>query len=146
MPTTEQSLELFRLFKTLIKKANDAWNRNSPDSLTISQFRMLHILASQGKHKVAELADLLQVTSGAVTGMADRMIRFGLITRFRDEADRRVVYLEITQEGIRRKDELGTIYHTLFARVFEQISEEDKAHLQRIFTHMHDLLEFTDKE
>lgn len=146
MPDTEQSLELFRLFKTLIKKANDAWNRNSPDSLTISQFRMLHILTSQGKLKVADLADLLQVTSGAVTGMADRMIRFGLITRLRDETDRRVVYLDITEEGLLRKDELGAKYHELYAHIFEQISDEDKAHLQRIFTHMHDLLESTDKE
>ena len=146
MPDNEQSLELFRLFKTLIKKANDAWNRSSPDSLTISQYRMLYILANQGKLKVADLADLLQVTSGAVTGMADRMIRFGLITRFRDESDRRVVYLEITEEGLVRKNELGAKYHELFARVFEQISDEDKAHLHRIFSHMHDMLESIDKE
>ncbi|MFS0724073.1 MarR family winged helix-turn-helix transcriptional regulator [Paenibacillus sp. 1P07SE] len=146
MSQTEQSLELFQLFKTLIRKANDAWNRGSPDSFTISQYRMLHLLAAHGKLKVADLADLLSVTPGAVTGMADRMIRYGLISRFRDEVDRRVVYLEIKEEGLLRKEELGARYNELYARIFEQIPDEDKAHLFRIFNHMHELIETTNKE
>jgi len=145
MPT-DTSLELFHLFKSLIKKANEIWNQSSGDTFTISQYRMLHILGKRGKHKVVDLADVLQVTPGAITGMSDRMIRFGLISRIRDDVDRRVVYLEITDEGRAKQAELSAKYHALFADVLNQIPDEDKAHLQRIFTHMHELLESSSKE
>jgi len=46
------------------------------------------------------------VTSGAITLRVDRMVEKGLVERTRDEADRRVVKIRLTQAGLRTIDEL----------------------------------------
>lgn len=93
---SDDTLEIHTLFRTLAKKVTEEWNKQTDNAVIFSQFRMLYILNTQGRQRVAELADHLQVTAGAITGMSDRMIDRGLVERKRDEVDRRVVFLLIT--------------------------------------------------
>lgn len=49
---------------------------------------------------VSELGEELQLKTSTVTALADRMERDGLITRTRNESDRRVVTLHLTDRGM----------------------------------------------
>lgn len=48
---------------------------------------------------VTDLAREMGVSLSAVTAAAKRMNNLGLLQRFRDKTDRRVVWLELTAEG-----------------------------------------------
>lgn len=67
--------------------------------VTLPQYRALVVLASRGPQGVADLAGSLDVNPSTATRMCDRLVRKGLVTRARDEIDRREVKLDLTDEG-----------------------------------------------
>ncbi|ASJ74712.1 MarR family winged helix-turn-helix transcriptional regulator [Granulosicoccus antarcticus] len=70
-----------------------------PYDLTAMQWLPLFILDNGTASTSAELARRMQVDTGAVTRMVDRMEHKGLIRRVRSVEDRRVVNLEVTAAG-----------------------------------------------
>jgi len=71
---------------------------DSHEDVTLPQYRTLVVL-TYGKRRLADLAEALAVSPSTATRMCDRLVRKGLITRSRDEIDRREVNLEVTPAG-----------------------------------------------
>lgn len=69
------------------------------DAVTLPQYRTLVVLSESGPRRLADLADALGVSPSTATRMCDRLVRKGLITRTRDELDRREVNLKVTTDG-----------------------------------------------
>lgn len=72
--------------------------------LTLQEWKVLgHLRNHRSPHESSpgELADYLELSSGAVTNRLDRMERSGLIRRRPDPNDRRGVIVELTEEGRR---------------------------------------------
>lgn len=75
------------------------------EAITIAQYRTLVVLASRGPQKLADLAELLAVTPPTAGRMCDRLVRRGLVSRHRAQADRRVVRISLTAAGRRIVDD-----------------------------------------
>ncbi|MFF2480460.1 MarR family winged helix-turn-helix transcriptional regulator [Paenibacillus sp. NPDC058071] len=88
--------EAFRMLRRLI---NAEYNRFNVHGLGMTEGKMVLLLDEKGPQKASVMAEMLRITSGAVTGIADRLIEHGYISRGRSEHDRRIVLLEITEEG-----------------------------------------------
>jgi DNA-binding MarR family transcriptional regulator len=69
------------------------------EAVTLPQYRTLVVLSEGGPRRLADLAEALRVSPSTATRMCDRLVRKGLITRTRDELDRREVNLEVTAAG-----------------------------------------------
>jgi DNA-binding MarR family transcriptional regulator len=69
-----------------------------PD-VTLVQFRSLVVLASRGPQRTADLAATLGIAPSTVTRMCDRLVRRGLVQRFRRVADRRATWIALTEPG-----------------------------------------------
>lgn len=69
--------------------------------ITLPQLWVLEHLSRREGCPMNELARLLRVSRPAVTGMADRMIAQGLISRQDDPKDRRIVRVRLTGKGHR---------------------------------------------
>lgn len=91
--------ELAELFRLQSKAWAHQWTRLNPSGLTITEASMLAVLEREGPMQPSNLANALLITTGGVTGVADKLAERGLIQRSRDDRDRRVVYLEITAAG-----------------------------------------------
>jgi DNA-binding MarR family transcriptional regulator len=70
-----------------------------PGSPTYPQWVPLHKLHGKTSATVAELARDCQLDTGAMTRLLDRLEAKGLCRRVRSLADRRVVNIELTDEG-----------------------------------------------
>lgn len=68
-------------------------------TLTESQLNLLEYLLSQGQLKPSDLLEYLATTPAAVTTLLDRMEKNELIERVRDEKDRRIVWIHVTDKG-----------------------------------------------
>lgn len=85
--------------------------------VTLPQYRALVVLASRGPQRVVDIATELKVNPSTGTRMCDRLVRKGLIRRYRTAADRRAVRLTLTATGralvekvtARRREELTRI-------------------------------------
>lgn len=67
--------------------------------LTPGQVFMLHFIQEKGECSVSQLAEKMEVAPSAVTVMVDRLENHGFAKRIRDEADRRVVKVGLTDAG-----------------------------------------------
>lgn len=66
--------------------------------LTAQQIEMLCVLEER-RPSFGELADLLGCDKTNITGMADRLVRRGLVVREADSRDRRITRLRLTEDG-----------------------------------------------
>ncbi|MBJ6362736.1 MarR family winged helix-turn-helix transcriptional regulator [Paenibacillus sp. GCM10012307] len=146
MELNDQTNELYALFKIFLKKIGEEWKSRSGDNLPLSHIRMLTVLQRREKEKVAELADCLHVTPGAITGIADKLIQRGYVERRRDETDRRVVYLQLTEEGQSAVKGLDSIQQQLYADILARLDMQDIEHLKRIFSTMIELVDSTNRK
>lgn len=67
--------------------------------LTLPQYRIMVVLASRGPQRTVDLAVEQRVLPSTITRACDRLIRRGLVCRYRNPADRRVAWLALTERG-----------------------------------------------
>ena len=86
----------------LIEALDDFLRSVQQYGLSMSQLHLLVILTplQEGSVRLSELASMLGLTSGGVTGVADQLVNHGLVTRNIYPEDRRSVYLALTPGGI----------------------------------------------
>src|ERR1700675_3300704 len=67
-----------------------------------TDWRCLDILGTRGPMTAGQLAEAVRLTTGAITGVLDRLESAGLVRRVRDTKDRRRINVEVTDEVNRR--------------------------------------------
>ncbi|OZI61352.1 MarR family winged helix-turn-helix transcriptional regulator [Bordetella genomosp. 11] len=88
---------LIRLVFNSLNRALD--QEMAPLGLTATQWRPVAMVALGRADTAAELARLNEVDTGAMTRTLDRLEAKKLLRRKRSELDRRVVKIELTEEG-----------------------------------------------
>ena len=84
-----------------IASAASAHQETAPGPmLSGSQRIVLRALVDHGPCQVSEVANHLGVTLSAATGLVDRLVKAKLVTRERDQKDRRVVWVRVTPDGV----------------------------------------------
>ncbi len=85
--------------RIMVSLVNQADKELGPHDLTSAQwFPLLHLQRS-GRSNVAELARWCQVDAGSMTRLLDRLEKKNLCRRVRSTDDRRVVNVELTDDG-----------------------------------------------
>ena len=99
--------------------------RMAAHGLTDAQWKPL-LMLSQGKcQTAAELARVACHDAGAVTRLLDRIEGKGLIQRTRSQADRRVVNLELTDDGQQAAAVIPQVLATTLNEVLSGFSPEE---------------------
>ncbi|WP_169507535.1 MarR family winged helix-turn-helix transcriptional regulator [Paenibacillus harenae] len=123
-------------FRQVRRHVNAEWNTYNVHGLGMTHGRMLTILAESGPQKASALAEQLHITSGGVTGIADRLIELGFIQRTRGEQDRRVVMLGITDEGKKNVELIETVRTKIMFKLFDGMSIDEMASGLALFERM----------
>jgi DNA-binding MarR family transcriptional regulator len=94
----------------------------------------------RGARHRRRLAELTGLTTGAITGLVDRMEKAGFVRRERDEEDRRKVYIAIVPEALGR---VGRYYEPLQKAVtkdWEGYTDDELKLLVRFLTQGYDTM------
>lgn len=75
------------------------WKDAEELNITSTQLMVLRKISQHPDIGITELADLLHLGNSAASGVVDRMVKAGLITRQRSESDRRIFQLAMTDKG-----------------------------------------------
>ena len=84
--------------RVLVALAATSVAEHDPD-VTLVQFRSLVVLASRGPQRTTDLSARLGIAPSTVTRLCDRLVRRGLVQRFRRAADRRATWVVLTEAG-----------------------------------------------
>jgi len=99
------------------------------DDLTLPQHKTLVVLAEQGPRHLADLAQALGVSPSTATRMCDRLVRKRLISRTRDEVDRREVDLALTNSGKALVDEISHRRKTEVRKLVGDVPKDERDRL-----------------
>ncbi|MFF0866603.1 MarR family winged helix-turn-helix transcriptional regulator [Nonomuraea sp. NPDC003560] len=111
---TETQRDLGRLFT---RQQSPLFSSN----LTIRQLRVVMQLSTHGSASGQDLAHTLGVSLATVTGIVDRLVAQGLVSRHEDPNDRRVRRVELTPAG---------------ATLIAEINDAGLRHYKRIMSHL----------
>ncbi|WP_340021172.1 MarR family transcriptional regulator [Paenibacillus sp. FSL K6-1096] len=107
------------------------WKYGEELNITSTQLMVLRKLAMHPDVGITELADLLHLGNSAASGVVDRMVKAGLITRERSQSDRRSFKLAMTEKG----KEIRELSRQSFRRHVQPLAElpaEDAQELLRL--------------
>jgi len=102
--------------------------------MSSSDLECLDFLNIEQRVTAGRLAELTGLTTGAITGMVDRLEKAGFVRRERDDNDRRKVFIAIVPENVAR---IGWYYEPLqraVTRDWETYSDAELKLLLRFMT------------
>jgi DNA-binding MarR family transcriptional regulator len=79
--------------------------------LSATEHKALDILSRAGSLTAGQLADLTGLTTGAITGLVDRLEKVGFVRRVKDPNDRRKVVIQPQTETMER--EIAPLFESL---------------------------------
>ncbi|API92770.1 MarR family transcriptional regulator [Virgibacillus pantothenticus] len=91
-----------------------------------SEFTILETLYHKGKQTVREISNSVLIKTGSITYVIDRLEEKGMLQREHCQKDRRVVYIDITDEGKNLMDEIFPKHQKVIEELFMDISDEQK--------------------
>ena len=101
-------------------------------AVTMQQMHALHTIKRRGAMTMGELAESLAASLSSATQMADRLVRFGLVERMSDPADRRLVRVALSPRGAEIFERREAAWRQAVAQALEGLSDEECAILVRV--------------
>ncbi|EHJ01586.1 transcriptional regulator, MarR family [Clostridium sp. DL-VIII] len=101
------SREIIKLYKPVLDKFN----------LTYTQYIAMLVLWEDEKSTVKDIGKRLHLDSGTLTPLLKKIEGMGLVTRYRDVNDDRVVIVELTEKGRSLKDEVTEVPNEIACKV-----------------------------
>lgn len=132
MANNEDFFRVSSIFKSFLKEVSQDWNKQGYH-LNMTQFKALSTLSKNGPQNVSQIAAALNLSSAAITGIADQLIAEDYVKKERAKCDRRVVNITITQKGETILKEVQERQQAVMESYFNILSDEDTEHLRRIF-------------
>ena len=102
-------------------------------ALTIQEFRSLEFLASVEPRKTKELAEYLGLAVNSVTDVVDSLEKKGLARRQRDDADRRIVRIELTKAGRDAAQTITTSILDIYRTYLGALTDEEQETLLALY-------------
>ncbi|MFQ6084071.1 MAG: MarR family winged helix-turn-helix transcriptional regulator [Candidatus Aminicenantia bacterium] len=96
------------------------------NEINFQEIKVIEILGKKHRSIMRELADEALVAISTMTGIIDRLVEKGFVTRYRTEEDRRVVIVELTEKGMEGYQEHLKQYQDLSRGMLMALNEDEQ--------------------
>ncbi|XZF77125.1 MarR family winged helix-turn-helix transcriptional regulator [Bacillus sp. AL-1R] len=114
---------------SLMIRVRKNWQKTDEEvknSLTPPKYLLLYLIYKNQKITASELGRQIGLSSGSITTAVNKLVDNHLISRKRDSRDRRVTWLELTDEGKRLIEEIFNFRQELWQTLFENLSHSER--------------------
>lgn len=125
------------LFKEFTKRLTRELHKTK---ITLPQLFVLEFLEREGASRMTELAHFMNVTTAAMTGIVDRLVRDSYIERIFDPNDRRTIKVKLTSGGTSVVRKICERKQQMIVKVFGRISEAEREQYLGILRQIKDIL------
>ncbi|MDD5449501.1 MAG: MarR family transcriptional regulator [Candidatus Omnitrophica bacterium] len=109
-------------------------------NITMPQFLILNFLEKEGGSKMTELARFMNVTTAAMTGIVDRLVREGYAGRVYDPKDRRIIRIKTMAKGSGLVRKINLQRRQMIIDIFGRLSEQDRDDYLKVIMRIRDML------
>ena len=110
----------------------------APWDITPSHFRALRVLKRHGVMRLSDLSEHLHIAARSTTEVVDALESRDLVRRRPDPDDRRATLVALTEHGTSVLEAIRAARGTEAERIFDRLSQTDRAHLARILRKLRD--------
>jgi len=128
-------------FAAAIRRARSRVAERSGAELTPAQFRLLAALADTPSLSVGELAQEAGVSSPSATRMLDGLEQEGIVSREREEGDRRRIAVRPTAKGKRAMAAAHKRVDAARELIYDQLTPEERAQAERLLPRLAEAIE-----
>lgn len=121
------------LFRKVVRRFVKERDKVEVVGIALPGLLVMQKMIREGPQRLGDLAEELDFTSGAVTGLCDKLEQKGFARRVRQTLDRRTVWLDITEQGremMARNRNIGAACITL---LFDGFSPEELKQMAGLF-------------
>jgi len=93
--------------------------------MTHPQWIVLHYVKKNGIINIKDLANLLAITSSAVTQIVDGLVKKGLLLRKRNKEDRRLLNIELSVKARDKFDSIKSASFNTLSSLFDALDDEE---------------------
>lgn len=108
--------------------------------ITMPQFLVLDFLHKNGEISMKPLSVSMKVSTAAMTGLVERLVRDGYAVRGYDPQDRRIVKVDLTSKGKELVRKVHLQRRQMVINVFDKINEADRGDYLRVVERIRDVL------
>ena len=111
------------IYRAALKRLNAKLRK---ERITFSQYSVLLALSRSGPMQMNKLSEHMLVAPANVTGLVDRMERKGYVRRKRDERDRRLYVIEMTERGSRVFKSISSRFRQYAGNLGSTLTREER--------------------
>ncbi|OPJ63081.1 MarR family winged helix-turn-helix transcriptional regulator [Clostridium oryzae] len=126
MEDINKAIEIIRILKRLEKGVHKTMGHHFKElNLTAPQGMILGVLSHYGEMKISDLSKKMGLSNSTVSGIVDRLENEELIKRSRSQADRRVIYVSVTDKFRKTSEEHFKKMTDRFNNLITSASDEE---------------------
>lgn len=100
--------------------------------LSAPQLRTICVIGRNENIRMKDIADRMELTTGTVTVMIDRLQVMGLVERCRNESDRRSYKILLSEKGRKYYEEHRKRQRELVRKLANKVSDADRETCERV--------------
>lgn len=137
MTRSEEALKTF----VGIKRTNDRLNKAvkvdvKNYGLNVNEFTVLEVLFHRGKLQVQQIKELILIANSSTTYIIDKLCQKELVKRVQDKVDRRITYVDLTDEGYQLMKESFPKHERTILSLFDRLDDEELVEMKRLLKKM----------
>ncbi|MGG0668894.1 MarR family transcriptional regulator [Sporosarcina koreensis] len=133
----ELNRTVYEINLTLMQK----YESQIDNEITSKQAVLLEILHKHNILTVSELADLMKVTSSAVSQIISKLDKKNYVRREINPNNRREIMVLLGEEGFRYFEARDRIDQTIIEKYYSQLDFEDVLHMKNTFKNLKSIIE-----
>lgn len=129
---------LVSLFNSVLKMEEDAIKSSLNKNLSITEVHTLAAIGAGKAKTMTQVATNLKISVSTLTTAINKLVDKKYVNRFRVPEDRRIVKIELTEEGTEAVKEHEEFHRNMISDVLSELSEEEQGILLQSLDNLHD--------
>ena len=116
---------LVRLFRDIMDIEQQAIITSEFKDLTNNDMHVIEAIGPEEGNNMSSIAKKLNITVGSLTTAMNSLVNKSYVSRSRSEKDRRVVYVKLTEKGIRAYQHHEDYHRQMTEAILAKLSEDE---------------------
>ncbi len=116
---------LVNVFNKILRIEEKMIREESNLDLTVTEMHTLEAIGIDQERNMTEIADILNITVGTLTTSINRLLGKGYVERTRDDEDRRVVRVILSEKGTEAYRIHEAYHEKMIAQILDEITDAE---------------------
>lgn len=115
-------------------------------NVTMTEVHTIEAIGRVEEKTMSTVAEALEITVGTLTTAVNKLVKKNLVTRMRDESDRRIVLIRLTEEGQVIFDAHEQFHRDMIDHLMKDLALTDECELIKSLANLRDFFKIKRRE